>query len=123
MLPILLKLQLNTPTFKYVLILLMAPLWLPFLRELWRELNRMLEEEGGLLGRTPSERELQEIRARRRTEDLALVRELRLDSAPARTRPLARRGFAGQTSESRRGPAGRSEAPPRRPRGFGSSRP
>ncbi len=127
MVPFLLKLQLNTPDFKYALIVVLAPFWLPFVREIWRELNRMLEEEGGLLGRQPSEKQLQAIRARRRHEELALVRDLRQDSAPARSRPPARRGFSGQAPQgapasTRRPETARGPARGPQRRGFGSSR-
>jgi hypothetical protein len=43
--------QLNGELTRYLLLAVTAPLWWPFLRELYREMNAALREEGGLLGR------------------------------------------------------------------------
>src|SRR5438552_18863603 len=39
-----------------------APIWWPFLRALWRDFNAALREEGGLFGREPSAKEMEEMR-------------------------------------------------------------
>jgi len=52
---------LNTEVFKYVVLAGTFPLWLPFLKALYTELDDALAAEGGLLGRTPTARELQVI--------------------------------------------------------------
>ena len=49
---------LNTEIIKYVVIVGSFPLWLPFARALYIELNDALAAEGGLFGRTPSAREV-----------------------------------------------------------------
>ncbi len=56
----------NTSIVKYLLVALAAPLWLPVLRALWVEVNRMLVEDGGVFGRPPSAKEAEALR-----EDLA----------------------------------------------------
>ncbi len=53
--------SLNSEYFKYFLILITAPLWWPFLKALYAELNDALASEGGLFGRTPSKDELRKI--------------------------------------------------------------
>ena len=73
----LLAFNVNTPIVKYAILLASAPVWWPFLRELWNEFNDILAEEGGLLGRTPPEHEIRRIRAEKARRESALVRELR----------------------------------------------
>lgn len=51
----------NTTLLKILVIILGAPLWMPFLRALWEEFNEALREEGGLLGREPNPKELERI--------------------------------------------------------------
>ncbi len=50
--------SLNSEPVKYALIALATPIWLPFLRALWKELNDSLRDEGGVLGMPPSKKEL-----------------------------------------------------------------
>lgn len=107
--PLLAKLALNTEWFKYTLVIVTSPIWWPFVRELWKEFNDILAEEGGLLGRQPTEQELAEIRSRRRAQAAALVRELREEQRQQQGR--GRRSgprVAFGTSQLRRptGPAG-----------------
>ena len=53
---------LNTEAVKYGIVVLLTPLWLPFIKALWKSLNAALREEGGLLGAPPTEEELRELR-------------------------------------------------------------
>ena len=57
------KFQLNTEPIKYAVIVLSMPFWLPFFRALLREFNDALRDEGGLLGRAPTPRELKKLNA------------------------------------------------------------
>jgi hypothetical protein len=84
--PLLAKLALNTEWFKYTLVIVTSPIWWPFVRELWKEFNDILAEEGGLLGRKPTEEELAGIRRRRAVQEAALVRELREEERQGRGR-------------------------------------
>jgi hypothetical protein len=101
-----LDLALNTEAVKYTILIVSLPLWWPFFRELWREFNDILAEEGGLLGRKPSESELAEIRRRRADKAAALVRQLREEAraGPSRKRS-GPRSQTGYTS-TRRGASG-----------------
>ena len=59
--PVLSAISYNTEGTKYAIVILLAPFWIPFLRELWREFNEMLAEEGGLFGRSLTEEELERL--------------------------------------------------------------
>ena len=52
---------LNSEPFKWAIVAITAPIWLPFARALWTELNGSLRAEGGVLGRPPTARELEEM--------------------------------------------------------------
>ena len=54
--------SLNSDIFKIFLILCTAPLWLPFVKAILKELNDALVDEGGLFGRPPTEIELRAVR-------------------------------------------------------------
>jgi hypothetical protein len=104
--PSLAELALNTEFTKYTILIVSAPLWWPFLRELYKEFNDILAEEGGLLGRKPTEKELAQIRRRRAISEATLVRELREEqSGPRGGRSLARGAF-GSSAPRRGGDAG-----------------
>lgn len=50
---------LNSEPVKWVLIIASSPVWLPFLKTLWREWDDSLRDEGGLFGFAPTRVELQ----------------------------------------------------------------
>ena len=99
---------------RWVILIGATPIWLPFLRALWRDFNRALREEGGLLGSAPGPRELEAIREERRKEPQELTSE-------PRVQPGQRRQTRLRAPDARRprgtGAAGKSAAP-RKP-GFG----
>ena len=70
---------------RYTVVILTAPIWMPFAKALWQELNRALRDEGGMFGRVPSPRELERI------EDADALLEDPLISEP-RFGPNDRRG-------------------------------
>ena len=43
--------KLNGELARYLILLVTSPLWWPFLRELYKEMDNALREDGGLLGR------------------------------------------------------------------------
>lgn len=94
--------DLNKTLIKLLFLALSAPLWWPFLKAVWQELNDSLATEGGLFGAKPSPRQAEEIKARQFEAEDPLVNE-----------PLRRPG------EDERPSAGmgarRAEAPPTRP--------
>ena len=97
--------DINKDILRWVLLIAATPLWLPFLRILWRDFNRALEEEGGIFGQPPSPQEIERIRREKLSDAETLVSE-----------PWARRGE--QAARRRAGRAGRgteaSSAPMRR---------
>jgi len=96
---------------RWVLLIGAAPIWLPFLRALWRDFNSALREDGGLMGRTPGPRQLEALREERKREPDVLQSEpwvhpgqkrrtrMRAPSArpPGRGSAARKRGFGPRT--------------------------
>ena len=122
--PFLAALQLNTEAVKYTLLAVSSPLWWPFVRELWREFNDILAEEGGLFGRQPTEKEIAQIRRERADREAALVNELREQARSARGKrraaAAANQAFGKSTLRRPGTSAGNAGAAPRK--GFGPPR-
>jgi hypothetical protein len=97
---------------RWVLLIGATPIWLPFLRALWRDFNGALREEGGLMGSPPSPRELEAIRNERKSEPENLLSEPWVQPGDRRTTRM-------------RAPAARPAGGERAPRksGFGSTNP
>ena len=113
---------------RYAIVLVTAPLWLPFVKALWKELNRALRWEGGLLGRRPTPRERAEIERAARTEEDPLVSEPRggFELRPQfRAKAASNNPRAPLPRPGPRGPAGPRSLPPRirRRGGFRKSAP
>lgn len=53
--------DLNSEFFKYILVLISAPFWVPFVKAVWEELNDALRNEGGLFGAEPTADQLVEL--------------------------------------------------------------
>ncbi len=99
--------EINKEILRWVILIGATPIWLPFLLNLWRDFNDALREDGGLLGGTPSPRELERIRREKEKRPDILVSEpivrpgeqkrprmaTSARSAPAATRPPP--GFRG----------------------------
>jgi hypothetical protein len=122
--PFLAALELNTEAFKYTLLAVTSPFWWPFVRELWREFNDILAEEGGLFGRQPTEKEIAEIRKARAEREAALVNELREQARSGRgkRRAAAAAGRAFGTSTLRRPGTGAGNGSTPARKGFGPPR-
>lgn len=58
---------------KLIVIAILAPAWLPVLRELYKEVNESLAEEGGIFGKTPTQDEAQKLAHSRRVRRESLV--------------------------------------------------
>jgi hypothetical protein len=67
--------SLNSEPVKYALIALTTPLWWPFVRELWKELNASLREEGGIFGSQLSAKELEQLQRVQGRRESPLVSE------------------------------------------------
>lgn len=65
----------NAYIIKYLLLVLTAPLWLPFAKALWEEFNDAMREDGGLWGDDPSAVERERIRAEIANEPPRLLNE------------------------------------------------
>ncbi len=57
--------QLDTELLRWILFVAAAPVWWPFLRTVWRDIDEALAEEGGVFGREPGPRDLQRIQERK----------------------------------------------------------
>jgi len=101
-----LAIALNSEPVKYAIIVLTAPFWLPFVRALWRELNDSLRDEGGMLGRAPTPRELAEMNRALGTHESALVSE-RWEEVGRSSAPTARSRGAQRDRPRGFGPGGR----------------
>ena len=89
--------ELDLELLRWILLIGAAPIWWPFLRTVWRDIDEALAEEGGIFGRTPSARELEEIRRRKAEQPDPLHSEpwARPDS-PSATGGFARRPRGGR---------------------------
>lgn len=99
--------ELQNILFKAFLVLVTAPAWWPFLKAVWEEFNEAMADEGGLFGRPPSGRELQELQQRQLQAEDPLVHE----PWPSATDRRTPRG-PGTSDKPRSG------RPAKRPTGF-----
>lgn len=106
--------EINKEILRWVLLVAATPIWLPFLRMLWKDFNRALEEEGGVFGRPPTAQEAERIRREKLSDPEILVSEpwaRRGESRVPKLRtPAPGRSGRGPTNETGR-PA-RSGSPP-----------
>jgi hypothetical protein len=106
---------LNTEVFKYVLVGITFPFWMPFFRALYAELNDALAEEGGLFGRTPTAREIQIIaRDPNRSRSPLVSHEFDPDGHSPR---------GGRESAPKNAAPQRARGPAAKPPGIGFSKP
>lgn len=118
--------ELNKQLIKYGLLIATSPIWYPFLKAVWEELNHALRADGGLLGSLPNRRDRARLQQRPDADDDPLVNELR-GRPGERRRPAGPQGAAknGSKSGARAGAtrganrdAGGARAGAPRPRGF-----
>ena len=102
------KSYLNSDPVKYALMFVTAPIWLPFVKALWRALNDALRDEGGIFGEAPTESELR-----------AMNRELGVHESPlVNTTWEQHENDAGRRAPPRREQRAGTRAPARRRHGF-----
>lgn len=87
----------NVAILKYTLLIASAPIWWPFMKTLWADLKDCLREEGGLMGKEPHPRQLEEIRRAKELQEDHLIHEPRVIQG-------RRSAFGGQRSGGRSGP-------------------
>ncbi len=88
------------PFLKLLFLAAVSPIWFPIVRELYREIEAALIEEGGLLGRTPTPDELKLLREKYKDYENPLVSE---PWAEARQREQEERA-GGNAAAKRKGP-------------------
>ena len=76
---------------KLAIIGVLAPVWWPFLRAVWAEVEGSLRPEGGLFGRPPTRTELERLEARKGAYVMPL-------DGQRRDEVQARRGSAGSSA-------------------------
>lgn len=111
--------DLNKSLIKYGLLILTSPIWYPFLKAVWQELNTALRADGGLLGKLPSQRERELLERNPHPEDDPLVNVpiLRPGEKVVRARSKDS-GKGARGAEPRRAEPGFGRADRPRPKGF-----
>lgn len=84
---------------KLLVVAILAPAWLPVIRELWKEINASLVDEGGIFGERPTDQEALKIARKRRLSGDSLV------SVPRDGKAV--RVVAGQSRSVQKGRASR----------------
>lgn len=114
---------------KVVILLIFSPLWYPILKLMYHEVQSSLRKEGGLLGRPPTQLELERLERQYGAYEDPLVRRTWAEeraqraaggprnAAPAAARGRERTGAAGRRAAG--GPA-RTGGGARQARGFGT---
>ena len=67
--------EFNKKLIKFLLLAATTPLWLPFIKILWKDLNDAVRPDGGLYGETPSKARRAEIEAELAKQDDPWVSE------------------------------------------------
>ena len=75
----------NSELIRYLFVLAAAPIWVPFMKALWKELMRAMRPDGGLYGPPPT--------ARKRAE---IEREIASEPDPVVHEPIAHRRRIGE---------------------------
>lgn len=95
----------NREIIRWLLLIAMLPIGWPFVKTLWMDFNSALREEGGLFGRKPSAREVEEIRAAKKGEAETLISEPWVQ--PGQVRKPRLRGKSGTGTTAPRGGSAR----------------
>jgi hypothetical protein len=101
-------LDINKDILRWVLLIAATPIWLPFLRILWKDFNRALEEEGGIFGRPPPAHERERIRREKLSDPETLVSERWARRGEERRTTMRNPNESGGTAGSGRPPARRN---------------
>ena len=90
---------------KLLVVAILAPAWLPVLKELYKEVNESLADEGGLFGEAPKAEEAAKLERKRRIKRESLIsiplgQEGKQDSSGA---PSGKRGSSESIAPKKRG--------------------
>ena len=111
--------DINHELIRYVLVLLLMPFWLPFLRALWKELERAMRPDGGLFGRSLRKDERERIeREIRETEESPVVDEPLAHHRRSRAAAGGAANRPGQKGLGAPGQSGATRPAVRRRQGF-----
>ena len=111
--------DINHELIRYVLVLLLMPFWFPFLRALWKELERAMRPDGGLFGRSLRTDERERIeREIRETEESPVVDEPLAHHRGSRTAAGGAASRPGPRSPGAPGQSGATRPSVRRRQGF-----
>lgn len=100
---------------KALLVILTAPAWYPFLKAVWEEFNQAMAEDGGLFGRLPTPRELEQIEREKLGKPDPLVHEPWLT---AEERMAGRRTMRSSADSASGNKGARAPRGPQRRGGF-----
>jgi hypothetical protein len=103
----------NQEILRYVLVLVLLPLWIPFLKALWGELLRAMRPEGGLFGPLPRKDQREQIEREMEGEESPVV-----DEPLAHRRAAAARGGGRALGSARRSAGGAPKPSVRKRHGF-----
>ena len=101
--------ELNLDLIKWVVIIVGIPIWWPFVRDLWKDFNGALREEGGLLGSPPRRSEIERIQREKAKEPEMLVSEPWAHRRGARS--ATPRSAAANKPSGKAAPRGRATPP------------
>lgn len=92
---------------KLLVVAVLAPAWWPVIKELWKEIDASLVEEGGVFGEIPTEKEARKLSRQRRISGESLIsvplgQGKRSGVGPKRT-PTAGKAGPRQPAPKRRG--------------------
>ena len=110
--------EINKDLVRWVLIIGGMPIWVPFIRILWRDFNHALRDEGGLIGVPPRGKEAERLRAEKALDRDRLTSEPILGPKDRLTRRMKSPNAGGKPNV--RGPSAPSAAP--KVPGFRNSR-
>ncbi|MBL8858425.1 MAG: hypothetical protein JNL28_07980 [Planctomycetes bacterium] len=104
--------EINKEVLRWVLLIGAIPIWVPFLRTLWRDFNHSLRDEGGLIGVPPRGHAAEVLREEKKRDAGSLVSEPilkpgdrrvpRMKSPSARPKSSPRGGSSSRSAEPRR---------------------
>ncbi|MEZ6013908.1 MAG: hypothetical protein R3F49_02230 [Planctomycetota bacterium] len=90
---------------KIAFLLVTAPIWFPFAKAVWGELQDLFEEEGGLFGDEPSAAKRAQLEAQRHLRPSPVAHEWIANVRPDAARSDAAGARASTVAQRQRGPS------------------
>lgn len=114
--------EINKDLIRWTLLIGASPIWLPFLRALWRDFNHALRDEGGLIGTPPRGPDAERLRAEKRYDKDRLTSEPILGPKDRITRRMKTPAPSGRRKSSPGSAPRAAGFRDARPRGRGPAR-